>query len=424
MKQLIYMIGMVGLGSVGPLIYGPFWAAFVYYHFAVLRPQFLWMWSLPVGIAWSFYVAVPAIVYALFELGETGKRGRQFGAVHAALLGFVVWVTLSTLNAMNTRVAWEWYDVNIKIFLMVYVGSVLVATRRHVWWLFLMTAASLGYIAYEANYKYLVDGLMTIRTHGFAEYDNNGAGIMLAMGVPVCWFAWEGAGGRWWRWAYVALLPVILHAVLMSFSRGAMLSLAVVTPLIVLRSRYRLWTVAGVALFGFFGLPLMAGKEIQERFFSISQADADTTANTRLGTWEAAYKMALDYPIFGVGLRNSPMLVGAYGYWVPHQTIHSQYLQVAADCGFVGLGFYLTLLGAAFWSIHRARGRLGRMPEADAHQARAMLNGLECSLLTFVVGAIFLSLETLELTYLLLLLVARLSTLVVAETEPPPRPAS
>jgi O-antigen ligase len=291
-----------------------------------------------------------------------------------------------------------------------------------VWWMFLMTAASLGFVAYEFNFKYLVDGLMTIRTHGFAEYDNNGAGIILAMGVPLCWFAWEGAAGRWWRWVYAALIPVILHAVLMSFSRGAMLSLVVATPLITFRSRYRGYALVGMALFCAFGLPLMAGKEIQERFFSISKADSDETARTRFGTWEAAYKMAQDYPLFGVGLRNSPLMVGAYGYWVPHQTIHSQYLQVAADTGFVGLGIYLFLLGSAFVAIYRARGRTDRMPPAERDQARSMLSGLECSMVTFMIGAIFLSLETLEITYLVLLMIARLSTIVVAATDPPERP--
>lgn len=422
MKQLFYMIGMLGLGTIGALAYGPFWSAFVYYHFAVLRPQFLWEWSLPDGIAWSFYVAIAAIGFALFEVGQTTERGREWGAIHGALLAFFGWITLSTLNAMNQQVAYEWYVLNFKIFLMVFVASVLIVNRRQVWWLFLMTAASLGYIAYEFNFKYLVDGMMTIRTHGFAEYDNNGAGIILAMGVPICWFAWEGAAGKWWRWIYAALIPVILHAVLMSFSRGAMLALVVATPLIVLRSRYRVWTLAGITAFCAVGLPIMAGKEIQERFFSISKSDADETARTRFGTWDAAYKMAKDYPLFGVGLRNSPFLVGAYGYWVPHQTIHSQYLQVAADTGFVGLGLYLTLLGSGFLAIYKAKGRCDRLPPADGDQARSMLNGLECSMVTFMIGAVFLSLETLELTYLVLLMIARLSRLVVAETDPPPRP--
>ncbi|MFO0848068.1 MAG: O-antigen ligase family protein [Gemmataceae bacterium] len=422
MKQLIYMLGMLGLGTVGAVVYGPFWSAFVYYHFALLRPQFLWEWSLPGGVAWSMYAAAPAILFALLGVGETGQRGREWGGVHLGLLAFFVWVTLSMLNALNQEIAYEWYVVNFKIFLMVFVGSVLIATQRQVWWMFLMTAASLGFVAYEFNFKYLVDGQMTIRTKGFAEYDNNGAGIILAMGVPICWFAWEGLAGKWWRWVYAALIPVILHAVLMSFSRGAMLALVVTTPLITFRSRYRGYAMAGMVLFCTFGLPLMAGKEIQERFFSVSKADTDETARTRFGTWEAAYKMAQDYPLFGVGLRNSPLMVGAYGYWVPHQTIHSQYFQVAADTGFVGLGIYLFLLGSGFVAIYRARGRCGRMPQPDQDQARSMLSGLECAMVTFMIGAVFLSLETLELTYLVLLLIARLSTLVAAATDPPERP--
>jgi len=44
--------------------------------------------------------------------------------------------------------------------------------------------------------------------------------------------------------------------------------------------------------------------------------------------------------------------------------------------------------------------------------AHSMLNGIECSLLVFWIGAAFLSLEVFELPYLLLLLAAQTSLLI------------
>ncbi|QEL15539.1 O-antigen ligase family protein [Limnoglobus roseus] len=418
MKQLIYMGLMLLLGSVGAVVYGSFWSIFVYYNFTVLRPPYLWRWSLPPGIEWQTYAAAPAILFAIVSFGETSRPGRGWSTIHLFLVAFFAWLTVSLFFAQYEQVAYQWYVVNFKIFLMAFVGSVLIATVQHVRWLFWMVGAGLGYIGYEMNFQYFVNHFMIIRTHGFAEYDNNTAGLMLAMGLPLCWFAWEGITNRW-RWVFALFIPFLLHAVLMSFSRGAMLSLVVVTPLIVLRSRYRIWTAVFVLGFALVGLPFFAGQEIRDRFLSIEKQDADASAASRFSTWGAAYRMAKDHPIFGVGLRNSPFLVGRYGNANAHQTIHSQYLQVAADTGFVGLGLYLGLMGAALVATNRARRGCGALPPEVAISTKAVVNGLECSLVTFLIGAVFLSLETFEVTYILLILIARLSIIVRACQIPP-----
>ena len=413
MKQLVYLLFMLGLGSVGALFYGAFWSIFVYYHFTVLRPPYLWRWSLPPGIEWSMYASMPPILFSFFAIGELNKPGRGFSKIHWAMLAFFFWLTISVVMARNQQVAYEWYVVNFKIFLMAGVASLLIATLRQVWWMYLMVAASLGYIGYEMNFEYFVNGYMKIRNNGFAEYDNNTAGLMLAMGIPMCWFAWE-AISRWWRWIFAAFVPILLHAVLMSFSRGAMVSLVIAMPLIVLRSRFRLATAVGMGVFLLFGLPLFAGKEIQERFLSIEKSDADESANSRIGTWTAAYKMAVANPVFGVGVRNSPMLVGEFGHANRNQTIHSQYLQVAADTGFVGLGLYLSMVGLAVAATTRSRSTCEVLPTEIGIETKSMLSGLECSLITFLVGAVFLSLETFEVTYIVLVMIARLTTLLNA----------
>ncbi len=92
---------------------------------------------------------------------------------------------------------------------------------------------------------------------------------MLAMGVPLCYFAWEGMR-RWFRWAFLAMIPLMLHAVLMSYSRGAMVSLIAGVPFYLLRARRKVQLVlilAGIAAL----IPVLAGKEIRERFFTLEQ---------------------------------------------------------------------------------------------------------------------------------------------------------
>jgi probable O-glycosylation ligase (exosortase A-associated) len=192
----------------------------------------------------------------------------------------------------------------------------------------------------------------------------------------------------------------------MTYSRGAMLSLIVAWPLMVARSRYRVRIILASVAFAVLAIPVMAGPEIQARFFTIKDNEVDESANTRRQSWAAAWKIARDYPILGVGVRNSNLFSQQYGADMEGRTIHSQYLQIAADCGFVGLGLYLAIFLLVFGSTWKGRRAARGDPEAD--RVRAIASGVECSLFLFCFGAIFLSLEVFELPYLLLLLGAQL----------------
>ena len=48
--------------------------------------------------------------------------------------------------------------------------------------------------------------------------------------VPLAIFAWEATPGIY-RWLFAMAVPGLVHAVLMTYSRGAMLSLLVASPL-------------------------------------------------------------------------------------------------------------------------------------------------------------------------------------------------
>jgi O-antigen ligase len=91
------------------------------------------------------------------------------------------------------------------------------------------------------------------------------------------------------------------------------------------------------------------------------------------------------------------------------RTIHSQYFQIAADCGFVGLGLYLAIFLAVIASIRKTRRAARNERDHGADRARAIASGVECALFLFCFGAIFLSLEVFELPYLLMLIGAQLS---------------
>lgn len=423
MKQFFFIVLLTLVGTVGTLAYDPFLGVVIYYLFAVLRPQALWEWALQPyrlhEVSFSFYVAIATILAAIGQnlkllAPPSGEDSRPlafaFTGAHLALLSFALAVCISYVTAFDQQVAEQPLIEYLKIFVMFFVSSVLIYKLQHLWVLLITAALSLGYLAYEVNFLYLQYRRITILHAGYGGLDSNGAGLMLAMGVPLCLAVWEGSR-RWWRWVFAAFIPVLVHAVLMSYSRGAMVALLLASPLFYVRSRekgYMSLAYAGVAML----MPLMAGPEIQQRFFSIEQYEKDKSANSRFQSWSAALEIAKDHPLFGVGLRNANLHSYAFGADMPNRTIHSQYFQLAADCGFVGLGAYLLTLFCVWRNLTRVRRQMAYRDDPEARQAVAIINGVEGGLAVFAIGAVFLSLEHFELPYLLLLLGAQLPLVV------------
>jgi probable O-glycosylation ligase (exosortase A-associated) len=433
LKQLVFMVALTLIGTLGVYVISPFMGVFIYYLFAVLRPQYMWKWSLPEGITWSYFVALATMGAAFLGLlGVMDLRRKQLGQessshrlglAHVAMLLFVIWIGVTFVTARSIETAYPWFEEYLKIFVMYLVSAFIVRTSRQLWALFVMTAVVLGYISYEVNYVYFVNHYLGIYRNGYGGLDNNGAGLMLAMGVPLCWFCFEGTG-RWWRWGYLLLIPVIVHAVLMTYSRGAMVALLAACPMMVLLSRHRVQLALALLVFALALIPVMAGPEISARFLTIQDYEIDETAQQRRQSWAAAWEMAKDNPILGVGVRNANLFSHNYGADMEGRTIHSQYLQIAADNGIVGLALYLFMLATAWFTQRRRRRSMVNRADAAGRQVRAIASGIECSMVVYCVGALFLSLEVFELPYLLLFIAAQLGVVTVPAPAPPAESAA
>jgi probable O-glycosylation ligase (exosortase A-associated) len=292
-----------------------------------------------------------------------------------------------------------------KHFIMFFVASTVMCRVRNVWTLVIIFAVAIGYIAYEINYLYFVNGYLGIQRNGYGGSDNNGAGLLLALGVPMCYFVWEGSR-RWWGWLFIALIPVIVHAVLMTYSRGAMVSLIACCPVFFLRSKRRVplmvFTIAMVII-----VPMLAGNEIRARFFSINNNE-DESAHSRYSSWSSAWRITCDYPLFGCGLRGSNLLSHRYGADFEGRTIHNQYLQVFADNGFPAGVTYVAIILCTWLGLRRVRKATKACDTQENREAYASSCAIEGALVVFCTGAMFLSCEAFEAQYILILLGAQL----------------
>ena len=129
-------------------------------------------------------------------------------------------------------------------------------------------------------------------------------------------------------------------------------------------------------------------------------------------SWAAAWNMAKDNPIFGVGIRNSNLFSYQYGADIEGRTIHSQYLQIAADNGFVGLGLYLAMIASVWADTRFCRRAVKGRDDLQSRRIYLVATGVETSMVVFCFGGAFLSLENFELPFLMILLGSQLAALV------------
>ena len=428
MIQFLLLIFVTVGGGLGALVRGPIVPFAVYVLISVFRPQFLWKWqlsSMP-EVGWAFYISLAALgsylpwVFGMFGTPRDPERfvHPPFTWSHRIMCGFSLWMTLSYLFANDMYTAYRVYEDFMKIFIMYLLGTQVIRMMWQVKLLYLVMALSVAYIAVDLVHLYVTTGRLALVKDGFAGLDNNGAALMLAMGIPLCYFAFEFTR-RWYRFAFLVPIPFVVESIMSSYSRGAMLSAIVGGVFYIFFSRRRAFLIACIVATAC-AVPVVAGKEIQDRFLSSQKGGEDDSINSRYVSWDCARRIANDYPVFGAGVRCSNLLTLSYGADSEGRTIHNIYLQIAADTGWIGMAWYVLLAGFTLVALLRARWRLRHRTDDEANLTVAIIGGIFCSLVTFYFGAIFLSLETLELPYFLMLLGGQIWAIANAQVSRPP----
>ncbi|OQW88762.1 MAG: hypothetical protein BWK72_07345 [Rhodoferax ferrireducens] len=120
-----------------------------------------------------------------------------------------------------------------------------------------------------------------------------------------------------------------------------------------------------------------------------------STANERLQLWSAGLQMAMHQPLVGVGPGNYPAMLGLYEPGKGMLAAHSNYVQMLAETGFLGLVLYLAFFGGTMVALGLVR-RGAREP-----WQQRMAQMLQLALLAYLVGGIFNSRHDFALAYLL-----------------------
>lgn len=412
MKGAIFTYGLTVFGAVGGVIY-PFLGLLVYICFAIVRPEHMWPWAVGAEGRYSFIVGLALLVgWGLTLFGRW--RFNRAASIVFCIVAYWLWMLVSAFQAIDSEKAFALVEFFAKVFLPFLVGLTTIRTMKEVKALLWVMLLSQGYVAFEVNLYYL--GGNNLAREGFGGMDNNCLAIAMVTGVGLAFFLGTGATKLWHQGVAFLAALLMAHTILLTFSRGGMLALAVTGLmsflLIPKKTKHYLAFATAVVLVIF-----LAGPEVRERFMSSfdksEEGVHEASAQSRLELWNAAMDVTIKNPILGVGPDCWGEKAPEYGF-KRGKEVHSLWAQNAAEVGIAGVLFLFGIFALSVVKLWPVAS--GRIPVSDPFlqdAARMVIS----SVIGFMVAAQFVTIKYLETPYYVVLAGAALLKLL-----PPAQP--
>ena len=417
----------VVLGLTGIALIRPFTGLLSFIVFSIVNPH---------SMAWSFAQTFPGVLpialativgYLISSEPKHLPRQREV----YLLLGLWLMFCVSTSTAFYPNEAFTVLTYVSKILLMVFLSLTMVTTKPRLLQLVRAIALSLGFLGFKA-------GIFTIRTggqemvwgpeHSFLEA-NNSIGVALAMALPLLYHLRRTESRPWLRHLMLAMMILSYPAIVCTFSRGAWLSAAAATALMLWRSRHRWLTVAALLLI----LPLlsldMLPKRVVSRYDDLQNYETEGSAQSRFWTWEFCRRVGFANPLTGAGFNfNSEETYRQYypeflGKFDAPKACHGTPFTLLGEHGFPGVVLWIALISSCLLSLQRTR-RIGQRAGPDGVWLVATSDMLQASFAAYVVGGMFVDLNYFDIFYQFTAVVAMVKTLAPQVQAGVPRPGA
>ena len=380
------------------VILEPFLGVVGYVILAFLRPQEVF-WGLG-GERLTLIVSVATLGAALLHFTRRPQLSFLTRPQNLLILSLWFFIWMSTQFGRFADGGGVWMDYYSKIFVIYFTVLAVVDTRPRLEITLGVLALSVGYLCWWANEMYFFNGWHTVHGPGGPGdtfYDHNDFAMVMVMCIPLLWFLASLIPNKLIGWGIRGIIPFAVHGVMVTYSRGGFLGMVLVLVWCAFRERSRklgALLITGGVLF----LVMFSGPEYRHRIASILGFEEDTSAQGRIGSWEAGRDMIVDNPFFGVGLKQ---YLRAFSYYSTATVFvaHNSWVQLAAECGLPALASWVGLIGLTAWTVLRVILRAKHLPPGERERTVALANAVGGSLLGYVFCGLLLSAEDLEFFY-------------------------
>ena len=294
-------------------------------------------------------MGIPMLMTSLVLLGWFADGNKRWHPQVWCFFALIALMVVGTLLAVNTHSAfWHTYGMTVTLLgicvpLMHFASSLRKISA--------FIQAMLAAFVYAALYAMTHNGV------GPGWQDENYVATLMSMAFPFAYFSIFIARRMFARVVFVMVAGLMVAAVVVSFSRGGFLGMAIVLVYCVIRSPRR-WPLMVVAPVVAAAIALFATPTYWSEMKTISDP-GEKTAELRLDLWKIAFQMFKANPLTGVGPGNFVWNVGDYqsaeqyahyGRSLAASAVtHSFYFELLAELGLIGT----ILVGAILYRNHK-----------------------------------------------------------------------
>jgi putative inorganic carbon (hco3(-)) transporter len=294
---------------------------------------------------------------------------------------------LSMIKPINRLEAWEKFSGEfLKVVLMFIIMVNVVRTSRRLKGLIFLAFAvsvvlSIGALNDFRQGILALHGLRIAGAIGGMFGNPNDLAMHLVTMIPLAVALSFATRNPLTKLAYIVCVTLMAAGVVVTFSRGGFLGLAVGATVLAWKisrqNRVAIIALIFVAVVAFF---IFAPGEYAGRLASIYNM-SDGSASSRRALLIKSLITTAANPIFGVGFANF------HHVSIREQESHNAYTQVSAEMGLAAMVVYILFLITPIWRLRRIeRETSGRREERGVHY---MAVGIQASLIAFMVSSFF-----------------------------------
>ncbi len=359
-------------------------------------------WGFALGMPFAYVVALATMLSILINKGDKKLPWTRESILLAV---FVIWMFITTFYAINQEGAWLQWNKVWKIQLIAFLTMMVLKDIRQIHLLVLTIALSLGFYGAKGGVFTLLHGggERVWGPDGTFIAGNNEIGLALNMTIPLLWYLKMYSQKPWLKKLMLGVMCLSVISVFGSQSRGAMVGLAAMGSIFVLKGKNRI--LYGVmAILGGLAMYQFMPESWHERMGTMKTYDKDGSVTGRFNAWGFAYNLAKTH-FFGGGFEAfTPDLFRIYAP-TPEDfhDAHSIYFEVLGEHGFVGLTLFVAL-GIATW-----RAAVSIIKEAERYpefkQLADLVRMVQVSLVGYAVSGLFLGMAYFDFYYALIAIV-------------------
>ncbi|MDD5578645.1 MAG: putative O-glycosylation ligase, exosortase A system-associated [Methylobacter sp.] len=365
----------------------------------------------PHAYAWGFVKSLP-VFYVLFLVVAirtiTAKDKQPLPKDWRIPVFVMLWAyfIITSSQAYFPDLAWKKFWFVTKIYIPFYFTLVLINTREKLYALISTIGASIGIVAVKGGIFAILTGFSN-RVYGPPKTqfeDNNSFAVAMLIAIPLLLIWQKETINPWLKKGILAAIPIIYASSLCSWSRGALLTMVMLTIILIWNSKRKYLAIPLVFAGAFFVKDYLP-KEWFGRMNTMETYEDDQSAMGRIVAWTDGWNHTLEHPLLGSGFEG--------WMYVTQRDWHSSYVEMFSEHGFIAFGLWLSLIVGSLIT-------LTTLPKKTSHVKGSEWVGHYCymlraSLICYMVGTAFLGLSYWDLLYHLVFITVLVKKIALEE---------